>query len=121
MMNPSGDPFVEDSAAYVRRVRRHLRLSQERLARELDVSHKSVGKWERAESQPSYANLMRLIRLSGLAPRPLEVPAVVRALATTNGSRVSRFIPSRGVKTRRPDRSGPPDGLAEVIPLRAAI
>lgn len=41
-----------DFPALVKRVREHLRLSQEDLARELGVSFSTVNRWENGKTQP---------------------------------------------------------------------
>lgn len=44
----------------VQMVRRHLRWTQARLAKELDLSLKTIGRWERGMSEPRVSDYQRL-------------------------------------------------------------
>ena len=51
----------------IKQAREDLRLTQEQLAEQLDVSRQAVSKWENGSSEPSTANLMALAKLYGLS------------------------------------------------------
>ncbi len=60
---------------YMRKVRRELEMSQEEMAKELDVSYSSINRWENKQAVPG-----RLARKSFLAfchARNIPVPAEI--------------------------------------------
>ena len=60
-------------AAWLRELRRRLRLSQDGLARRVGVSQTTVGRWEQGAAHPPRATLARLAELAagaGLGPPP---------------------------------------------------
>jgi transcriptional regulator with XRE-family HTH domain len=73
------DPTADDlaMAARIKDLRVRIsqgdeRLVQERLAPLLDVSIKTISRWETGESKPSRANLAKLAELGGVTPYWLE-------------------------------------------------
>ena len=60
-------------AAWVRELRRRLRLSQDGLARQVGVSQTTIGRWEQGATRPPRATRERLAELAeraGLGPPP---------------------------------------------------
>ena len=60
-------------AAWLRELRRRLRLSQDGLARQVGVSQTTIGRWEQGATRPPRATRARLAKLAegtGLGPPP---------------------------------------------------
>lgn len=57
----------------VREIRQHLRITQEQLARELNISFSTINRWENAHTAPSKLAKMRLIDFCNKQNIPPEI------------------------------------------------
>jgi transcriptional regulator with XRE-family HTH domain len=119
--------YAEDVGRRIREARENNRpdLSQEDLAHELGVTGKTVGRWERGESQPrgrQWEPLAKLLQVEvgDLRGQPPAVPAedVTETLARIE-SKLDRLMAVIGLDDETADLNSAVDAFARALEARA--